>query len=398
MDTSGTIQESDLIMPPEAAPYVAEFFIRDMIATGQTAWDETTAVVNTVTMYDETGETPTAYSVELTSGYVIVSAYVDVPNPILEWADEAEPVYAGFSDQPVAYDTEGSGETKVVYLGTLNYLLDTGNDTLGTVEGIEVDREALTNQFDEIRDIANVPDDLMELLEDSDGGVVPMMNGSGEEIDSPSTYASIVYKRYGSTWKCQEFVNAWEAYKSGTLVDSDVPSYINACFPISLTNTIKLFFNRWGTSSEKNRGAKQIFGSVASLKNSYGRSYYINSQSGGVLEDDMIDYAKAAFKNQASSLWVESSMSYITSSKVVNTLASKNKVLLCSLYTSDNQPYGRHAVVGYAYTTFVPQNSPSGPKYTFLKLCDGWSTGNRFLDISTLKRSTCVAVGHTSIS
>ena len=53
-------------MPPEAAPYVAEFFIRDMIATGQTAWDETTAVVNTVTMYDETGETPTAYSVELT--------------------------------------------------------------------------------------------------------------------------------------------------------------------------------------------------------------------------------------------------------------------------------------------------------------------------------------------
>ena len=248
LDTSGAIQESDLIMPPEAAPYVAEFFIRDMIATGQTAWDETTAVVNTVTMYNETGETPTAYSVELTSGYVIVSAYVDVPNPILEWADEAEPVYAGFSDQPVAYDTEGSGETKVVYLGTLNYLLDTGNDTLGTVEGIEVDREALTNQFDEIRDIANVPDDLMELLEDSDGGVVPMMNGSGEEIDSPTTYAKTVY---GGTWTCHDYSNKWEQYKNA-LTDSTVnDSADNTCVPIAITNAIKMYGNKYASREVK---------------------------------------------------------------------------------------------------------------------------------------------------
>ena len=44
----------------------------------------------------KTGEAITSYTFELTSGYVTVAAYADMPSPILEWADEAEPVYAEF--------------------------------------------------------------------------------------------------------------------------------------------------------------------------------------------------------------------------------------------------------------------------------------------------------------
>ena len=48
----------------EEAGYIAELFIADMIESGTCCWDENTAVVNIVTLYDETGTSATAHTVE----------------------------------------------------------------------------------------------------------------------------------------------------------------------------------------------------------------------------------------------------------------------------------------------------------------------------------------------
>lgn len=56
---------------------------RDMTATGTTVWDETTEPVNTVTMYDETGETPAAYSVEFWKKIIIISQQRRLLNLVL---------------------------------------------------------------------------------------------------------------------------------------------------------------------------------------------------------------------------------------------------------------------------------------------------------------------------
>ena len=115
------ISKEDLFVPEESAAYVAEFHIRDMTATGTTEWDEDTHIVNVVEMYDETGEEITAYAFELDKGYITISASVDVPNPILEWSDVGEPVYAEFN--------LGNAD-KIIYLGGYNYYKDTGTDTI----------------------------------------------------------------------------------------------------------------------------------------------------------------------------------------------------------------------------------------------------------------------------
>ena len=111
----------DLIIPKEAAVYIAEFFVRDMLNTGNVLWNEDTAVVDTVVMYDETGELPSAYSIELTEGYVVVSAYVDCESLIVEWSDEGAPACVQV-DVP-----EGA---RVMYLSPVDYLIDRGNNTL----------------------------------------------------------------------------------------------------------------------------------------------------------------------------------------------------------------------------------------------------------------------------
>ena len=83
------ITTNDLFVSQEEAYYIALLFIKDSIHTGLTVWDENTTIKNSVIMYDETGnDSITAYTFELTSGYVVVSAYLGVENIVLEWSDE----------------------------------------------------------------------------------------------------------------------------------------------------------------------------------------------------------------------------------------------------------------------------------------------------------------------
>lgn len=92
----------DYRITEEIATFIAEFFVQDYEAYHETAWTNETSVSNVITLYD-VDKLPVAYSVELTtngidSGYVVISAYSDVENIILEFADEARPLYDEFDN------------------------------------------------------------------------------------------------------------------------------------------------------------------------------------------------------------------------------------------------------------------------------------------------------------
>ena len=46
------LDEEDLFISEEVATYIAQFFIRDMVDTQTTKWDDETHIVKTTNMYD----------------------------------------------------------------------------------------------------------------------------------------------------------------------------------------------------------------------------------------------------------------------------------------------------------------------------------------------------------
>lgn len=204
--------DEDLFINEEVAYYLAQFFVTDMFNTGTTEWEEVPEITQVVPMYDETGENITAYTAELTQGYVVVSAYVDMPSPILEWAAEGEPYYKQFEEQ-ATYSCLRSTESQVIYLGGLSYLLDIGDDTVVDVQGDEIPREELNNPLNDLRSEENVDDELLTkiVLAKDEAGISPLLNGEGgnkeDEISNPFTFAKNVF--YRTNWTCKEFKNYW---------------------------------------------------------------------------------------------------------------------------------------------------------------------------------------------
>ena len=153
-------------------------------------------------LYDATGEAVIGYSVELDQGYVVVSAYVDMPSLILEWSDTAIPLYEEFNVTNVE---------KVLYINTLEYYCADKTRTLYTIDGVEVSSEGLTNTLVEMRDVsnidANVLDSIVSMKEENEYGLMPYDDTAGGVITDPFTYAKNVY---GGTWTSNEWANNWE--------------------------------------------------------------------------------------------------------------------------------------------------------------------------------------------
>ena len=140
-----SVEREDLFISSELAQEIAALFISDMINMGEVTWDTSTDIVDVVTMYDGTDEhNITAYTVELDEGYVVISAYVDVPNVVLEWSDEATPLYKEF-------DLDETDE--IVYGGSLYYYKDSGNGSLETLAGLTVERSEVINVLETKYDI-----------------------------------------------------------------------------------------------------------------------------------------------------------------------------------------------------------------------------------------------------
>ena len=378
--------ENDFIVPEAAAAYIAEFFVEDMAGSGNTKWNSETKAVNTVVMYDETGLAPSAYAVELTEGYVVVSAYADVPSLILEWADDGEPVY---SEAPLEADED------IIYTSPLDYYVTDG-ETVETFQGEEVDAEEIPTPLQDCRSEENVNPDLREniaeekaaWLEEHPLAAYAAVNTEPDAyITDVFAYAKSVHDSEGK-WECTAWKNDWEQYKYN-LRDIDLSGYREACGPIAITNILKMYGERYSSTPAMtlNRmSGSEVFHSIEGLTRKLG---FIDvrywSNGGGLDTFTAIEYIQAAFKKYGKNDFELSSPKIANAANVQNTLAYSNKLLFLKLSSQeeDLHPYGSHWVVGYAYNTI--KNSASRDSKTFLKICDGRyeygvNSENRFIN------------------
>lgn len=375
------LEEEDFFITVEVARYIAEFFIRDMVATGNTVWDDNTSIVEIVPMYDETGENIVAYSAELTEGYITISAYIDMPSLILEWADEATPVYKEMKQEaPVAYSAN-SYDSKIIYLGGLGYFVDDGSDVLESIDGIEVSRSDLSENLSQYRNVKNVNGSVLTELAESKNrnqqGAVTYANDNeyGGYISNVFTYAHNVY---GGTWKStDDWKNYWESYVKNIATMYDFANYSEHCGPVAITNLIKMYGAKHNISSITSKSNKQIFDKVIEANNSFYVPIYYNNIYGGTTDSEANQLIEKSF-----SMFGVNIQTYglykANLSNVRNAVGTSNRLMyLCLNY---GKLYGHHAVAAYAYCKI--QNE-SGDLRAFIKICDGKNYAPRYVDIST---------------
>lgn len=396
------IENADLFVTEEVAEQLALLFIRDMSESGVAAWDETTEPTRVVPMYDETGENITAYTVELTAGYVVVSAYVDVPNLFFEWADEAEPVYADLVESPAGLRKARGGAPsteKVVYVGPLGYLLDNGTDTLLSAEGEEVPREALSNDFDEFRDIENVTPEAIEMIVESkeeaaeNGGISPLAadNTPGGQISDTVAYLKYIY---GSTWKCTSWNNKWES-AAHFAIDTDFPGYIDHCGPVAITNAIKMYSKQYNNSIIRNASDTAVFNKVIAVNNESNKKYYVpNGMYTGThmnIANEFIEksFAKCGVKVLVyGEKMIEPKEPYRCSIENIKNATTADRLMYIALRKANyGAAYdGDHGVIGYAWACMTDSNF-NRDRY-FLKISDGRNRSSRALDVQRLYKES----------
>lgn len=372
-ETAATrIEDEDLLINQEVAENIAELFVDDMVNSGQTKWNSDTEVTHTEILYDEQGENITAYSVELTTGYVVVSAYVDVPSVIFEWADETEPVYEGSL----------SAETKVIYTGPMGYLLDNGALTLQNLEGKEVFRSQVPNQIETLRDMQNVqPSVLQEIVTAKKAALIAngqeattqaaADNHSGGYITDAGVYARNVY---GGTWTCTDWYNQWEDY-ANFATTSNFSGYSNHCGPTAITNAIKMYGNRYNNYTIKNSSNVAVFNKVIEANWDSGNYYYNGGD--GTFDDSADAFIRDSFAKFGVNVSTYGRY-YCTVDNIKNATTSDR--LMYIMLHSYGEPYGNHAVIGYAWSRMT-RSSDLGDKH-FVKVCDGHKSSGRYLEVS----------------
>lgn len=375
---SAELNENDMFIPEEVAYYLAEYFIQDMLPSGQTIWNDETVILATEPLFDESGESLTAYTFELTSGYITVSAYADMPNLILEWADETEPLYTELDLEPQA---------KVVYTGPASYLADTGATTLQTIDGTQIARTKVKNEFSALRDMENVPKQALAALANekklalsqnriSANGVPD--NYPGGYITDPIAYA---YHLHGGSWACSDWANYWEDYMPFFTVNTFPEQY--DCGPVAIVNALIAYGQKHGRPDLQYDDFLSVFDKVLEVNDASGGEYYTEDIpegeiSGGTFFDTAGQYIKECFSAYGVSVQAYSGTCTVNSIKQ----ATKSDAL-AYIHLEDNSVYGNHAVLGYAWTCM--KQNPSGKTIHFVKACDGglWGAG-RYLDMSTI--------------
>ena len=370
-------EREDLFISAELAQEITTLFISDMIAIGEVSWDASTDIVEVIAMYDGTDENNiTAYTIELDEGYVVISAYVDVPNVVLEWSDKAEPLYKEFD----LAETD-----QIVYGGSLYYYKDSGNGTLETLTGFTIEQSEVINVLETKYDLANVPTAIVSaLVNDNDASLMTTTPGSSSVITDPISHAD---QWYNGPYSCNDYQNHWE--ENGSTVECHSTSeyrnlgngFKNHCGPTAITNMLVMYGNRFEVTEINNEDDDDIFLTVANIGTSH--LYYINSDAlgiiGGTANASADNYILDAFEAyDVSGITVEGRFNI----NYTNIEISLRNDRLLYLLLDDHDLYGNHHVICYAYTRLV--SSTDGSYVTYLKVADGWASTPRYIDIASV--------------
>lgn len=115
--------------------------------------------------------------------------------------------------------------------------------------------------------------------------------------------------------------------------------------------------------------------------------YYDNSSSGGVRASSLGKYAYEALKVYDLAAPISGTMKTLTPKNRINSFKIHRNFLLVHLDADDTQPYGQdkynHIVLAYAFTTL----ECGALTKTFVKICDGVTSGNRYILTDQIRTS-----------
>ena len=351
----------------EEARLIAEGFISNMNSSEEVAWNENTEILSVIPMYDQTQNTVNAYSVELTEGYIIVSAYMDVNDVIFEWSDESLPIYSDF---------ETDVSSKLIYLGNYDYYVVDNNGVLD-LYGNRIDETDLINSITQQRDISNLPIDILNYCSVSPQYIPEnwVTNPSLYPIVDPFSHVTNYFGR--GTFRCSDYCNKWENYMEFFTYGNDyygVRDWPGSCGPTAITNIILAYNNRYPNKINIS-SATSVMDAVCI----YGQSnnYYTPGSGDGDGGGTHISTTATYILNSLRLYDIATNVvgSYDITYNNVKTYLKGDDLLYMVVY---NNTYLYHVVLCYAYTRLVNEY---GDSMTYVKVADGLCDGGRYMTL-----------------
>ena len=374
-----TIQQLDGIINVTAdeAEEIAKLFIADAINIGNVCWDKNTEVTSVVYMYDTDGEI-SAYTVRLTTGYVVVSAHLDTEIQILEWSDKAD---------PLCEELEANTNDKIVYLGGYEYYVDDGTDELTDINGEKINKASTVNQIDCLRNIDNIPEvAYSQYMSDNRAS-------TNSYIDNMYTHAN---QNYAGTFYYVNGYDSWSQYNTSWYTDSYPSSLGHAqpSGPVAITNTLIAFKKRYpGSGSSISSNNNTVFNNVST--NGINNGYYAINSSGG-LPAGALPSVMASYTNSASNAYyvyplVTNMSSGLGTYDRYKTELENNNMLIIYSYRGSNSGtiYPDQYLLCFGYTRL--QSNTTGYYLSYLHVADGKNTSIRYVPMAwTLTAHTII--------
>ncbi len=341
----------------DEAVEIAELFIVDAMKSDSICWNDNTKVVNVIPMYDNSNKI-NAYTIELTSGYIVVSAFLDAEHLIPEWSDEGEPLF---------YELNVSTDDKIIYLGGYEYYVDDGSSSVQGLYTNNVSKNELVNYVGQSRNISNIPE---SAILNATTNISP-----NSVILDPIGHANA---NYGGQFVYTYQNDRWENYMDYFTVDyGKGVGYSNHCGPTAITNIIAAFRNRYPTNAINVPSSNNtLFTEIANLGISNG--YFSNSS--GTLSSSREQYFEAVFDEYSIDPYsTYSILSHPDDVEEYKFPMTYNAIFYVSV--RKHTTYSDHAVVAYGLSIVSNQN---GITRNYFHIADGWGVSPRYLELNDM--------------
>ena len=336
---------------------LSEDDIADMIKAGAVSWNEDTEITSIVPMYDNTDtDTVTAYTINLTEGYVVVSAYLDAESKIPEWSDKATPLY-----QELALEKND----KVIYLGGYEYYVDSDKGVTKSLSGNLVDKSSLTNVIYQSRKIENIPSATFEYYIQNDTIT------RGTPISNMYNHANA---NYAGPFVLYETRDNWSSHLTYYTIDYPKSiGYYGSCVPVAITNSLYAYKHRYPASAPTiENTCSQIVQSVIN----YGISaqyYFPSNNPPGVPENKVRQYIGGIYANYGLIPTLTPVSALSSYANIKSQLDANKLIMIC---TVNDSIYGNHAILCHGISRL--RSNTTGNYLSYIHIADGWNTAIRY--------------------
>lgn len=386
------VEASNIISQDDAAKIVLLFISNTIKEDANTNWNKDTKLKSIDETFDLNGKVNSYCFVfennNEPNGYVVVSADTDL-GIILEYSDSAEPIYKQVSG---AYD-------KILYTGPLEYYLSSGKDVFeiksdkkNQKELRKIEKKNLKDNFNRNRsdkeNNKHVAKTIKEaFVEDAKGmllGSTYTGQVSGYAVNS-DVYG-YVNSRYGSGWTLKT-TKTVSSVGSALLMNNFRPG-VGCCTITALTYVFD-YHRRNSGKTKIPSNIQTLFTDIENVAVTHG----YNKTTGGTnplkINNIINDvWKKYGYTGSGTSVYVFTQSDFTTE-------INNNRPALLNITFGY---YGNHSVSMVGYRIYSGSTWLGSSERLFLKVYDGWTTADRFIDYEAITNPTSGDFSTLSIS